>query len=724
MKRLFLSLLIGVGGSLMTRVAVASEGPALSTASLTCDYMEYRSSENVVFARGNAVAISSGTQLSSDEMTLYLSSQVVVATGHAVLLSSGTHLEADELTLRQTEKMAEAKGHIFLQDQELSVLGDSILYNWDDTTGNLSNIYIQEGPWRTWGKRLDRLSPTHYRIERAAFSSCELNPPHYHFRAATADFKVRDRMSLTHVRSAAERTPFFYFPYYTRSLKNNKWSLTVDPGNSARNGTSVKTVFTYPVGDYSSARLKWDYFSKAGNGWGGEYSYSSATVRGSLSGYEIKDKIDQSRRWNLRFAHWQQLTPRWQVQSNVAMQSDQDVNNEFIGDDYQRRRQLGESDMAFTHNASWYSSRIFVQHDRALDPVNNRYVTALTILPQLGFQSSALRLGQSNAYFNFGGNFRNEYDRPEAIPGQTDPILPGKDHYRQYADGAAGFSWTLPITKSISLEPAVGISENWQSDQDLGDTLDPTNLLQGAGSTGLNLRHRLTRTLDYDVGHRYKVRWQPNTFRRDHEAADHGTETNQLNFFANYRPSSVVWGRGSTTYDLRDTLGYRTPRQRFSPPTVDFGYKPRRWFSLSGREAYQLYPARKPQSSVMDVRLGPDDTAYFSAGFSYNVSRSGELDLSNGAAFHLTRGWWLSGDIHYMASGTGGIHYNTINFKEKNLIVKRDLHCWVIRVTYRDRPGSREVYFRLDLKSNMELRKKESVIDEKQFYPARDNRGE
>ena len=724
LKRFFIFLLFFVPGVSAILRAEESPGPGLSTASLTCDYMEYRSSENVVYARGHAVAISSGTQLSSDEMTLFLSSQVVVATGHAVLLSSGTRLEADELTLRQLDKVAVAKGHIFLQDQELAVLGDSILYNWGDTTGELGNIYIQEGPWRTWGRRLDRLSPTHYRIQRAAFSSCELNPPHYHFRAASADFRVRERMTLTHVRSAAERTPFLYFPYYTRSLKDNKWTLTVDPGNSARNGASVKSVFTYPVGDYSRARVMWDYYSKAGNGFGGEFSYSSPTARGSVSGYEIKDRIDETRRWNLRFAHWQQLAPRWQVQSHVAMQSDQDVNNEFIGDDYQRRRQLGESDVAFTHTGSWYSSRIFAQHDRAFDPVNNRYVTALTVLPQLGFQSSALRLGKSKAFFNFGGNFRNEYDRPEKNPPDTDPIVPGLDHYRQYADGAAGFTYTLPVTKSISLEPAVGISESWQSDQVKGETLDPANIMQGAGSTGLNLRHRLTRNLDYDVGYRYSVRWQPNTFRRDHDADDHGVKQNSLSLFTNFRPSSIVWARGSTTYDLQDTRGYRTPRQRFSPPTLDVGYKPRRWFSLNGREAFQLYPTRKSQSSVMDVRLGPDDSAFFSAGFSYNISRPGELDLSNGAAFNLTRGWWLSGDIHYVASGAGGIHYNAINFKEKNLIVKRDLHCWVIRVNYKDRPGSKEVYFRLDLKTNMDLRKKESVIDEKQFYPARDTRGE
>jgi phage-related protein len=171
----------------------------------------------------------------------------------------------------------------------------------------------------------------------------------------------------------------------------------------------------------------------------------------------------------LRFAHWQQLAPRWQLQSHVAMQSDQDVNNEFIGDDYQRRRQLGESDLAVTHNASWYSSRIFVQHDRALDTVNNRYVTSLTILPQLGFQSSALRLGKSNAYFNFGGNFRNEYDRPEAeTPPTRTRSFPAKTITANTRTGRPGFSWTLPVTKTISLEPVVGISENWQSDQGKG----------------------------------------------------------------------------------------------------------------------------------------------------------------------------------------------------------------------------------------------------------------
>jgi hypothetical protein len=704
----------------------------LSTASLTSDYMEYRSTDNAVTARGHAVAVSSGTQLEADQMTLYLSSQVIVAQGHSVMISSGTRLEADELTLYQSSREAVARGHVFLQDQELTILAKNLHYNWGDSTGEFEDVFIQQGVWRTWGRRLVRLSPTHYRIERAAFTSCELDPPHYHFRGGTANFWVKDRMSAVHLRSAAEKTPFLYTPYYTRSLRDNSWTFTVRPGNSARNGYFAKSVFTYPVTAHSRAKLLWDYYSLAGNGFGAEYTYSTTTARGSVSYYGIEDKIADQKRWDLRFAHWQQLSPRWQVQSHVAMQSDQDVNNVFLGDDYQRARQLGESDVAFTRNGSWYTGRIFAQHDRALDAANNRYVTSFTILPQLGFQSSALRLGKSNAYFNFGGNFRNEYDRPEANPPNTDPIVPGLDHYRQYADGTAALTWRIPVTRKISLEPLVGLTESWQSQQQKENELDPANLMQGSGSTGINLRHRLTRDLDYDFAYRYKVRWTPNTFRRDHAAADQGVEQSVLNLFANYRPSSVVWGRASTTYDLRDSPSsaatpsprYSTPRQRFSPPSFEMGYRPRGWFSVSGREIVQVYPVTTPQSSVLDVRVGPDDKSFFSAGFSYNNFQPGALALVNGAAFQLTQGWWVSGDVRYTATGTGGMQYNAIDFIEKNLVVRRNLHCWVVRVTYRERPGVHEVLFRFDLKTDMDRQSNITPMDEKQFYPARDTRGE
>ena len=89
----------------------------------------------------------------------------------------------------------------------------------------------------------------------------------------------------------------------------------------------------------------------------------------------------------------------------------------------------------------------------------------------------------------------------------------------------------------------------------------------------------------------------------------------------------------------------------------------------------------------------------------------------------ITRGWWLSGDIHYTTEGVGRTRYKPRDVQEKNVVVRRDLHCWVVRVTYRERPGVNELYFRLDLKTNAQWRESRRLEGEAQYYP-RPRRGD
>ena len=694
---LIAALVLAAGGARAAASVDLSTGTALSTATLTCDELDYFTEANRLEARGNAV-----------------------------LTSSGTRLRADALTLVPAARTAEAAGRVILKDDVLTLFADRVSYDWARSTGSLREVFIRQGPWRIWGREVERLGPDLFRLRRAAFTSCDRDPPHYHFRGGSAVYRVDKRVSVSNVRFALEKTPLLYIPFYARSLQDNRWTLTVDPGNSARNGLTTKTIFSYPFGKSARASAIWDYFSRAGQGLGGELTYTDPRARGSLSAYMIRDRIVDDRRWNLRFAHWQQWSPRWQVQSNVAFQSDEEVNNTFVRDDYQRRRQLGESDIAFTHTAPWFTARIVAEHDRALDVANDRFVTARTVLPRLSAQTSALRVGHSSLYFQGSANFESFYDRPEVVTGAPNPILPGKDAVRQTADSTASLRWRWPLGKTISIEPSAGLTEQWHSHREEATTLDPRDLFQGRGFTGLNWRHRLTRALDYDLTHRYQVRWRPDTWSRDHAATDAGLERNEVSFFGSWRPSAAAWARLTTAYDFRDApgLGYHTPRQRVSPPSLDVTLRPSRAWSATWRETLQLYPTRKTQSRQMSVRAGTSDRAYASSGISYNVGRPGQLDLNHGAAFSLTRGWWLSGDIHYTAEGGGRLRYNHMTFKEKNFVVRRDLHCWVVRVTYRERPGVNELYFRLDLKTNAQWRASQKLAGEEQYYPARDNRGD
>jgi ribosomal protein L3 len=82
--------------------------------------------------------------------------------------------------------------------------------------------------------------------------------------------------------------------------------------------------------------------------------------------------------------------------------------------------------------------------------------------------------------------------------------LADKDVFQQSSNNTASFRYRLPLTRSISLEPSVGIIERWQSHQDLGLVLDTRDITQGRGFTGLNWRHRVTSSVDYDLAHRYR----------------------------------------------------------------------------------------------------------------------------------------------------------------------------------------------------------------------------
>src|SRR5437868_4049331 len=119
MKRAWLLLpaLLSVGPSLWAGMKSGAKfagpgggGTEQSTRTITCDFLEYRSSENVVLAHG-----------------------------HVVMTSSSTRLEADEVTIHTADKSAFAQGHVHLHDGAVSLWADKADYSSQDSTATLYN---------------------------------------------------------------------------------------------------------------------------------------------------------------------------------------------------------------------------------------------------------------------------------------------------------------------------------------------------------------------------------------------------------------------------------------------------------------------------------------------------------------------------------------------------------------------------------------------------------
>jgi hypothetical protein len=675
----------------------ASAPPAtmsFSTAVLTCDYLEFTSSENVVTARGNAV-----------------------------LVSSGTRLVADELRLNMARRSAVADGHVALMEGTTRLLSDHVVYDWAASSGVLNNAYIEELPWRIWAGTLERRGPNVYRLKRAAVTSCDQNPPHYHLRARSGVYRVRERITLYNDRLALERDPVFYTPLFTHALnKENTWTFTVDPGHGARDGAFAKMMFQYPLSLNTRGRLRWDAYQRTGNGLGAEYEYGLPTVRGRMTGYYLHDRLSDVTRWNGRLAHWQALTPRLSLQANAAVQSDADVNNLYVRDDYLRVRQQAESDAALTYQTGAYSARVAVEQDQIFDPVRGRFVRRQTVLPSASLQTSPLALGASGIYLTGNAAVTNRYVRPQVAALAAEPIVTEKDLFQQTASGAIELSRRFRLTKNVTLEPAGGVSETWQSWRDVGVGITRTGLSVGRMNGRLNWRHRVSSNFDYDLTQVHTVRWRPDSISRDHSAVDGGVERNALSFYGSYRAGAAAWARFGSGYDFRAFPGGAgvAPRQRITPPFAELSLRPRRNVRVFARETVQLHPTRKPQATQLDLSWDPAERTALSSGISYNVGRPGDLDVSHGASFDLTRKWSVVGGVQYTAAGAGGLRYNRVTIREKNLVLRRDLHCWILRGEMKFRPGVNEIFFRLDLKTNAETRRRADLPDRAQFRQGRE----
>jgi hypothetical protein len=691
----FLVAVVAAGVFLLAggRPARAGQIAALSSATVTCDYLEYRSSENVVTARGNAV-----------------------------LVSSATRLDADGLSLDLNSKIAHAKGRVRMDDGNTVFWADAVDFDWESSTGVFTKGYFEEPPYRLWARRIVRVSSDLYHMEHVAATSCELDPPHYHIRMASMDFVPSKKAFVWWPRLALGDDVVLGLPFYRKTFGKKLWALTVDPGRSNYHGLFAKSVLTYRLTEHGTARILWDHYERTGDGLGAEYTFRSPKAQGTVNGYKIEDVVAGTRQWKTQATHWQALTPRLTLEVNGLAQNNSTFNNLYSHDDLYRVQTEAQSSAALTYRQNAFTTRLSGTDTRTFDPLRGAFVGTSLVAPEAAVQGSPWQVAR-DTYLTSSLAVRRRYDRPLASPPLLGPLITDQDRFRETGEGSLSLKRRIAFGRWGSLEPSVGTSESWQSWVATGTTRDDRDQYVGRVFTGINFRQRLTRSLDYDLTHRYEVRWSPNQFKRDHASPDQGLETNLLSWDGNYWGNAWT-GRLSTGYDLRDLEGesIRTLRRKITPPVLDLTWRPSRRTSATFREVYGLYPARHSQSTEMSWRFNPSTAFRFSSGFSYNGGLPGQLLMRHGAAFPLSAGWSVEGNLRYALQSLDGKRYNALPKErlEQEFVIQRDMHCWEARFTFRKRPGYTEALVRLELKSHAAVRRSLESPVESQYYPGRE----
>jgi hypothetical protein len=170
--------------------------------------------------------------------------------------------------------------------------------------------------------------------------------------------------------------------------------------------------------------------------------------------------------------------------------------------------------------------------------------------------------------------------------------------------------------------------------------------------------------------------------------------------------------------------------ERITSPTLDLHWEPRKNVAFNFRETYGLYNSqiqnsvRTPVNTSGEIQLGQlTQNTYFTQGFSYTKQfggRTSQVIFTNKLKFFLSPKWYVDAFISYRAQGPGGMNFKKVFPIERTIQVIRDMHCWVLRMDFSNRPGITEASFYIDLKTNFTGEKNLFAgQDELAFYPTR-----
>ncbi len=126
-----------------------------------------------------------------------------------------------------------------------------------------------------FGEVVEKLAPKKYKITKGGFSTCVQPTPRWDLHADTVILNVDHYTILRNAVMSVKGVPMFFLPvmYYPTNKNGRATGLLIPTyGSSSLRGQSFSDAFFWAIDRSQDATLLYDFYSKTGQGVGGEYS--------------------------------------------------------------------------------------------------------------------------------------------------------------------------------------------------------------------------------------------------------------------------------------------------------------------------------------------------------------------------------------------------------------------------------------------------------------------
>jgi len=244
----------------------------------------------------------------ADNLKYYEDSGLVEAWGSVEVKFKDATIYADNLRMDSVTNIATAEGRVRLFAKSYRATADYLLYDASQEVSTLSNFESKLSPKNVRGNlfisaRSLRDNNSVMEGSGGTVTTCDYSIPHDYILADKVEYYPDDRIQGSNVTIYVGEMPVFWMPYLYYDLKRARrrnWEF----GHNEVEGDYLKTAWNYPGGLFLL-----DSMEKKGLGYGVDTDYTSALGLGSLYLYLLDEKDTGIHDRVEKIEHHQQLNP-------------------------------------------------------------------------------------------------------------------------------------------------------------------------------------------------------------------------------------------------------------------------------------------------------------------------------------------------------------------------------------------------------------------------------
>ena len=435
-------------------------------------------------------------ELNGDTIEYSMDGNKITAQGSVVILYKDVALTCDQVEFFRDVSTAHAKGNVRLIKGGYSEISrEEMTFNFEKMTGDFAPAAIFADPYYGKGEQVSKLDANHIRMKNGYITTCDHDQPHFFIRARTMDIYPKDKLVARKVCMKVGGVPLLYIPKFSQDLTGKKPLFTFTPGYDKEWGMFLLTSMRYELNPNLKGFLHLDAREKKDIAEGLDLHYKTPhTGSGSIRIYYMNERNITSKHFfqerpsptieRERFkAEWRH---KWDIdqKTSAIWQYYKLSDNTFLKEYFEREFDKDSAPQTFFQlTRTLPMGMMSFRTDKRV----NRFESAVERLPELRYDLSSQKIGETNFYLKNTTIYSNLSSK------QASPTEVRLETMRLDADNELSYSMNAGI---FEMKPFVGGEHTYYS-----KTKDPGeyDAIRGIFRTGASLSTKFYKVFDAEV---------------------------------------------------------------------------------------------------------------------------------------------------------------------------------------------------------------------------------